>query len=130
MKFSKSKRIIFSLPLIAVSIFIFYLSSISQPPIPDFGFDWQDKVLHFIAFFVYGITGIIFSLVNFSLGKIKKTIIIVLFIGSIFGISDELHQYFVPGRDCSLFDWIADVIGILSSLILIKPLSNILSKYK
>lgn len=30
---------------------------------------------------------------------------------ALFGLSDEWHQSFVPGRDCSALDWLADVIG-------------------
>ena len=30
---------------------------------------------------------------------------------ALFGISDEWHQSFVPGRDCSALDWLADAIG-------------------
>lgn len=30
---------------------------------------------------------------------------------ALFGVSDEWHQSFVPGRDCSAGDWLADVIG-------------------
>ena len=30
---------------------------------------------------------------------------------SSYGISDETHQYFVPNRDASFFDFIADVVG-------------------
>ncbi len=34
---------------------------------------------------------------------------------SCFGIFDELHQMFVPGRECSLSDLGADLVGILLS---------------
>ncbi|RKY01797.1 antibiotic resistance protein VanZ, partial [Candidatus Poribacteria bacterium] len=30
---------------------------------------------------------------------------------AVFGATDELHQYFVPGREASPFDWMADVGG-------------------
>jgi UDP-2,3-diacylglucosamine pyrophosphatase LpxH len=30
---------------------------------------------------------------------------------ALFGVSDEWHQSFVPGRDCSALDWLADAIG-------------------
>lgn len=38
----------------------------------------------------------------------------------LFGTNDELHQFFVPGRDCSGVDLIFDGIG--SSLILLREL--------
>ena len=30
---------------------------------------------------------------------------------SIYGASDEYHQYFVPGRVCDWVDWVADTLG-------------------
>lgn len=42
-----------------------------------------------------------------------------VFLGVIlFGLSDEWHQAFVPGRECSVLDWLADAIGALLGLAL------------
>lgn len=32
-----------------------------------------------------------------------------------YAASDEVHQSFVPGRDMSIMDWLADAVGILIS---------------
>ena len=32
---------------------------------------------------------------------------------SLYGISDEIHQYFVPFREADIFDGIADIIGAI-----------------
>ena len=32
-------------------------------------------------------------------------------VATLYGISDELHQSRVPGRDASVGDWIADLVG-------------------
>jgi VanZ family protein len=32
-------------------------------------------------------------------------------IASVYGITDEFHQSFVPGRDANIWDWLADTIG-------------------
>ena len=32
------------------------------------------------------------------------------------GLLDEWHQHFVPGRVCSLLDWLYDLIGVLAGL--------------
>lgn len=43
---------------------------------------------------------------------------------SLYGISDEWHQSFIPGRESDLFDWIADTVGvsIVLSFIYLKEL--------
>jgi VanZ family protein len=30
---------------------------------------------------------------------------------SAYGAIDEFHQSFVPGRDCNVWDWLADTLG-------------------
>jgi UDP-2,3-diacylglucosamine pyrophosphatase LpxH len=37
---------------------------------------------------------------------------------TLFGLSDEWHQSFVPGRDCSAMDWLADATGTALGLAL------------
>jgi len=34
---------------------------------------------------------------------------------SVYAASDEVHQSFVPGREMSILDWLADAAGILIS---------------
>ena len=43
----------------------------------------------------------------------------VIFV-SMFAITDELHQYFVPGRSCQVHDVILDICGSLCALLIIK----------
>lgn len=85
---------------------IFYLSHQPQIPIPQ-RFLHQDKVLHFLAYFVLG------ALAAHAIypGSVKKRFWWALLIASAYGISDEFHQSFVPGRDVDFFDWLADTIG-------------------
>ena len=32
--------------------------------------------------------------------------------GALYGATDEWHQSFVPGRDASVLDWLADLCGV------------------
>lgn len=46
----------------------------------------------------------------------KKTSVIKMFLITIvicflYAVSDEIHQYFVPGRACRLFDVLIDISG-------------------
>jgi hypothetical protein len=36
---------------------------------------------------------------------------LAVLIVSAFGVTDEWHQSFVPGRSCDVFDWLADTLG-------------------
>jgi VanZ family protein len=62
-----------------------------------------DKVVHFS---VYGLLG---TLVLRALGGSRWGWAIVAV--SLFGVSDEIHQYFTPGRSMEFGDWVADTLG-------------------
>jgi len=38
-------------------------------------------------------------------------LLVTAFACSAYGAVDELHQYFVPGRNCNVWDWLADTLG-------------------
>ena len=50
-----------------------------------------------------------------------------------YGIIDEVHQLFIPGRMAEILDWLADVggalIGILLVLVLVKMLDYKSNKF-
>lgn len=47
-----------------------------------------------------------------GIGKGKKaSLILAVAIAAIYGLSDEVHQYFVPGRVYDIVDWAADATG-------------------
>ncbi len=36
---------------------------------------------------------------------------LAVLLASLYGVSDEVHQAYVPGRSADLFDWVADTVG-------------------
>ncbi|MBQ0050629.1 MAG: VanZ family protein [Treponema sp.] len=91
------------------SIFIvccsFYLSS--QEHIEHMPSFWNaDKVVHFFCF-----SGFCFWTAFACNTKDWKKIWIPILLVSLWGVSDEIHQSFVPGRSASVFDWMADTLG-------------------
>ena len=115
---SKLKNfLIYWLPLIIYCLFIFLQSSRPSPEhIPDFRF--LDKFLHVGA---YGLLGILFYRAYETLPlKARKNLLILFSIGSatLYGISDEIHQYFVPDRDADILDAVANTIGSISGVYL------------
>ena len=102
-------------PPVLYSLLIFYLSSISTvPQLPQN----SDKVLHFTEYFVFAtLLWRAFGRGTFWFFK-RSYAILTLCIGALYAASDEVHQLFVPGRTASVYDWIADVAGILGMLTL------------
>lgn len=71
-----------------------------------------DKQNHFMAFFVLYL---LFSFAYKNLTTVEKTIIL-LFVG----FQMEIIQYFIPGRFFSLLDIVADGVGIVIAIVLLK----------
>ncbi|MEG8947108.1 VanZ family protein [Rosettibacter firmus] len=112
------------LPLVIYWIFLFFLTTLPLDAVPKI-FNSQDKIEHFFAYLFLAF------LLAFSLHFQKRSIIvsknyfwfsILLLIA--YATIDEMHQIFVPGRFCDVYDWISDVlggvIGILFSNMIIK----------
>ena len=49
---------------------------------------------------------------------------LLLLIGVGYGALDEWHQSFVPGRDVSVGDWVADSAGVMLGLLLFSTFSS------
>jgi len=99
------------LPALAYMAAIFTLSSFHRVPLPYIDRLSVDKIYHIIE---YGILGfLLMRLLTLEKFKIKTggKILIVFAIGTVYGITDEIHQYFVPGRYFSYWDIAVDSIG-------------------
>jgi len=105
------------LPLIIYCLAIYIQSGQPGPElIPDVRF--LDKFLHFGA---YGLLGVLFFRAYETLPlKNFKNLLILISIGSaaLYGISDEIHQYFVPSRHADVMDVIANTIGSICGVYL------------
>jgi len=55
----------------------------------------------------------------------KRHIVFVFTIGFLFAISDEVHQYFVPGRNADIFDLLVDWCAISLSLLCFKTVCKL-----
>ena len=98
------------LPLLIYCLAIYIQSGQPGPElIPDVRF--LDKFLHFGA---YGLLGILFFRAYETLPlKNFRNLLILISIGSaaLYGIGDEIHQYFVPTRHADIMDVIANTFG-------------------
>jgi len=98
------------LPLIIYCVAIYIQSDLPSPErLPKFQF--SDKVLHFLA---YAVMGVLFYRAYQTL-RIKDNLRMLMLLSavsaSLYGISDEIHQYYVPFRDASILDVVANILG-------------------
>lgn len=107
-----NKEILKKIPAIVVMIGIFALSALpSNDPLLK-TFEFSDKIKHFIAYFVLGITFCLWITTKKWNSKPFIFSFIVVMLCTVFGVIDEFHQSFVPGRSGNdLGDLIADIMG-------------------
>ena len=89
---------------------IFYVSGLSNAPLPE---QVSDKTGHLVAY-----AGLALLCVRAVGGGLPRRVVLraaalALAIAAAYGIFDELHQSFVPGRSADIRDWFADVSGAL-----------------
>lgn len=106
-------------PVIVWATFLFVLSSIPDLSFPVQIFSWDDKIHHAVAYMPLGLL-----LLRGIVGRKEsrpRDLWLAIAIGSLYGMLDEVHQYFVPGRHMDWTDALADVVGVvLGSLIFYK----------
>ena len=100
-------------------LLIFTLSSLPStrcPPlsvvIPFLNIEIRlDRFFHLIEYAILGLL-MIRAMKNrgFS-AHLKHLMIISVLISAFYGLTDEIHQYFVPGRIMDMIDWLFDCIG-------------------
>lgn len=88
---------------------IFALSALPDLSLP-YTFEGDDFFLHMVE---YGILGFLLSWALVNSGVVRKLVLYVFLMGLLYGMTDEVHQYFVPGRMASLLDLTADGLGSL-----------------
>ena len=68
---------------------------------------------------IYTIGGLL--IMNYSYSTIKdnkKNILYSIMFGAGYAITDELHQYFVPGRSARMFDVGIDTLGVITGVLI------------
>lgn len=84
-----------------------------EEPTFFFYLPFMDKLIHFIEY------GIFCTLLCWAISahlkgnQLRKFILMAIILTSLYGITDEVHQLFVPTRTATVFDWFADTIGAI-----------------
>jgi len=150
------KSQIYLIVVFLYAAFIFYLSSIPNPPSPinyslirdiynflsrseieflAYPFYlyilFPDKFIHFFLYLGFGVV------LNLAIRSYQNTFLtsfsLSVLLGSIYAASDEIHQVFIPSRAASFSDFFADFLGIFSAQLLlftVYKISSFLRKRK
>ena len=98
-------------PLVVMAI-IFYLSSRSELPDLDGGRDLQNIAGHFT---VYALLGASLTLLFRSMGwGVLRSLLFAVALSTLYGVTDEWHQSFVPNRNVDAKDVLVDFLGAVA----------------
>ncbi len=120
----KIKPGIYHAGLFLYCLLIFILSSLPGEDFPKVDFEFSDKIVHLIIY------AVLYVLFFYSLKNQSKYVKLqkfapeysVLFT-SLYGVTDELHQYFVTNRSCEFNDWMADTAGAIIMFFIMRKIS-------
>ncbi|MDR2478026.1 MAG: VanZ family protein [Treponema sp.] len=107
---AKLRKILLRLPALFIAAFIWFLSSQSILPQPK-GILGFDKFQHLLAYAALAAAAGLWASPVFWKRRPFAALSLTALISSAYGAVDEAHQYFVPGRNCNVWDWIADSLG-------------------
>jgi VanZ family protein len=71
----------------------------------------SDKILHAVE---YGILSLLcYRAFRWAAGPAiaRQAVVLAIVAASVYGLTDEVHQSFVPLRESSWKDWLADTVG-------------------
>jgi len=100
-------------PAAAYMALIWFISSLEAPTFPTSLFPLRDKGVHFVE---YGVLGFLLAhacLRTFARLPTHRVALFAVLFGVLWGLFDEIHQAFVPGRSADALDLVADSIGVL-----------------
>jgi VanZ family protein len=100
-------------PPLAYATLIFVLSSLSRPEetLPSFLTDLGDKTLHLVEYGLFG--ALCYRAFRYAAGVrgARYSLPLSILAAALYGVTDEVHQAFVPLREASVWDWLADTVG-------------------
>jgi VanZ family protein len=89
---------------------------IDQPSVADAMHNLQHRIAHVL---VYGLMAL---LAWWTLDGRPRAWLIAIAITSVFGMTDEFHQSFIPGRRAAVDDWLLDTLSAALAIFLVAQL--------
>jgi VanZ family protein len=119
----KKKVLLVYIPLVLYWIILLTATSLPVKDLPGIGIG--DKFSHFFAYFVLSVMlYLVFTYQRKSVILFQYSFIAAVLVASLYGIADELHQMLIPGRSAEIYDWIADLAGSLTGVLVVSYLKK------
>jgi VanZ family protein len=112
-----NSRLLWIALLSGYSAIIFTLSSQPLLDVPGPDFFLKDKLIHALA---YGLMAFLAWQVSILYRAIQPPWLWSWLYASLYGVSDEWHQSFIPGRYADIWDWLADGFGAAMVLLVLQ----------
>ena len=118
------KRVFAFVFALLIAVLIFNVSSLTMEPSGEKGVDLKPVFYHIAIFFFLAS----FLLIAFDAEANKFVLLAGILISILYGISDEIHQHFVPGRAMSPIDVFYDSVGVISASVFYKMSNSLFNK--
>jgi len=104
-------------PVALYALAIFVESSISH--VPAFPSGFTDKDGHGLLY--AGLAVLVLRAASGARwdGLTLGTATAAVALAAVYGITDEFHQWFVPGRTADVYDWVADCAGAAAGVVFV-----------
>ena len=110
-------------------IVLFFNSNISVYKLEEIVESLQPFTRKLAHFTIYTIGGfILYNLNNKYDNSQKRKIAFSFLLGLMYAITDEIHQFFVPGRSCRIFDVFVDGCGVITGILLYISMLKIIDR--
>jgi len=91
---------------------IFFFSELPGSAVPG-RFGWLGHLL------AYAVLGVLYLAALDPQLRAQKAAVLAVALASAYGIVDEVHQLFTPGRSSDPVDWVVDTVGALAGVALV-----------
>lgn len=111
-------------PVLVYAALIFIVSSITTFPDSTPAFFGFDKLAHFCEYYLLGYLSCRWASAMETPFLKSRAIWMTIILGTLYGLGDEWHQAFVPGREASLWDALFDSLGVLTAAVTYRMLKQ------